>query len=370
MSDLRSPRRAGQFLVDVIAGCPVEQDPDWDVVLTAAASHQLMAWLWWSARERGLLDPVPATMQSAFADADRRPVAAVLETTWQHHRRRTDDLLDQLDDVVTLLQGAGIEVVPLKGAALQVLGVFPDSACRAMTDLDLLVTPGDAARAASLLGTIGYRPIERDPGVTPANHHGTPLRDPARFGSIELHVEPVDATWGAALPAAQVRDAAVDVEWRGHTIAVPCPSDLVTHALVHSYEVDSNRRRRHIDLRTELDVHRLRATHDVDDAHIRRSFDRLGRARTIDIHHHVQQRLFARAGERPTIAARCWWATAAYLDDHPATADRALSLVRTFPPVGGDRLRGHYGQGSMRELRRRRRADVVGRLRQGLRRSA
>jgi hypothetical protein len=364
MSARESARRAKQFLIDVVAGDgPPDADPDWDTIIAVARSHQLVPWLWWSARDRELLEPVPATLRAVFAEADRQPVAALLESAWDHHRRRTDDLLDQFDDAIAVLAGAGIPVMPLKGAALQVLDVFPDRACRTMTDLDLLVARQDADRAASLLCSIGYVPIEQDDRGPQANHHGVPLRNPCRFGSIELHTEPLDARWGAALPAAQVRSAGVEIEWRNHTIAVPCPSDLVIHALAHSYEADSNRRRRRVDLRTELDVHQLRQTHIVDDDRVRWSFERLGRTQTVDLHHHVQRHLFDRPGPRPTLAARGWLTTAQYLDEHPALAERTLALVRVFPPVGGDRLRGHYGQGSIRELRRRRRADLADRMR-------
>ncbi len=356
--------RAADFLVDVIAGSrPPRSHPEWDAVLAVAQSHQLMAWLWWSARRHDLLQPVPAPLRSVLVDPDRQPVASLLEATWEHQQRRTDDLLDQLDDVISLLQGAGIRIVLLKGAALQTLDVFPNRACRAMTDLDLLVAPGDAHGAAALLQTIGYRPIDQRHVVIPANHHGVPLRNPTRFGSIELHTEPLDARWAAALPATQVRTSATEMSWRSHTITIPCASDLVIHALAHSYEADSNRRRCRIDLRTELDVHQLRNTHDIDDERVRRSFERLGRTRTVDLHHEIQRHLFDRRGPRPTIAARGWWTAARYLDDHPETSDRALALVRALPPVGSDRLRGVYGEGSMRELRQRRRTDIVGRVR-------
>ncbi len=66
--------------------------------------------------------------------------------------RRIAAVLKNLDEQAT---AHGLGILPLKGAALHALGVYAAGA-RPMADLDLLVRPADAGRAADLLQSLGY----------------------------------------------------------------------------------------------------------------------------------------------------------------------------------------------------------------------
>jgi hypothetical protein len=153
--------------------------------------------------------PVPLLRKAAFAAAiqglsprlARIPAAKmlpevllerfVLEAVRCEERGRR--IVARLGDTVSLLASSGVEVIPLKGAALLLRGVVP-AGLRPMGDLDLLVVdPALVGKAAAVLTrSTPYRPLldtprhlvlaeENEAVPSPAGEHaGTPLR-------IELH---------------------------------------------------------------------------------------------------------------------------------------------------------------------------------------
>jgi hypothetical protein len=67
-------------------------------------------------------------------------------------------LLGALGEVRAAAAQAGIETVPLKGAALLELGIYRPGE-RGMTDVDLLARPRDLDRLEQVLEKLGYRPM-------------------------------------------------------------------------------------------------------------------------------------------------------------------------------------------------------------------
>ena len=86
-----------------------------------------------------------------------------------------------------MLGRAGIAVILLKGISYAGW-LYPDAAERPMSDVDLLVRPGDHARATELLvAALGYRhagpAIQRSP-----RHHAITLKRPQ--AAVDLHRDP------------------------------------------------------------------------------------------------------------------------------------------------------------------------------------
>jgi hypothetical protein len=137
------------------------------------------------------------------------------------------------------LASAGIPSVALKGAAL-VAAHYPAIGARHVGDLDLLVLPGDVARAADVLRELDCVPETRElPALDgrparprPARHHLPPLRTPGGI-SCELHLA-VPGVHGRRADPAGVLDRAVDVGWRDAALHVPAPDDLLGIACNHA----------------------------------------------------------------------------------------------------------------------------------------
>ncbi len=88
----------------------------------------------------------------------------------------------ELTEIVRWFNEADVPVMLLKGAALN-LTVYPRPDLRPMSDLDLLVRPGDAERALSLLKGHGCRRglelVRRDHGT---NRHALSAENAFGFG--------------------------------------------------------------------------------------------------------------------------------------------------------------------------------------------
>ncbi|GAB4250239.1 nucleotidyltransferase family protein [Deferrisoma sp.] len=102
----------------------------------------------------------------------------------------------QLARALEALGRAGVDVMPLKGVWLA-HRVYPAAHLRPMNDADLLVPPGQRARAHEVLAALGLRPLGET--VPDARPPGSPLpstlyRDPEGAFAVHLHWDLVNAT--------------------------------------------------------------------------------------------------------------------------------------------------------------------------------
>jgi hypothetical protein len=118
---------------------------DWERVLRLAERHGLLAMLFRGLQQPGL-PPVP------------RDVEARLWTYHEQLQCKNRLMADELQVLVSLLEGSGVPVIPFKGPVLAEM-VYGDLALREFGDLDLLVAPADLPRARALLEERGYRPL-------------------------------------------------------------------------------------------------------------------------------------------------------------------------------------------------------------------
>jgi hypothetical protein len=162
-------------LVEPQRDAPAWTDFEWQMACAAAVLHGITPLLATSLRWSG-----PAGWQ-AFVQEQRH------QTLLRH--RRIAAVLKGIDDRAT---AQGLAVVALKGAALHALGVYSPGE-RPMADIDLLVHPADAARAADMLAALDY--------VQTAAVWKHQVFEPGQR-----------ATSGAALPVGEHQDYPVKVE--------------------------------------------------------------------------------------------------------------------------------------------------------------
>jgi hypothetical protein len=131
---------------------------------------------------------------------------------------------DQLAEVAALATTHDVRVLALKGAARLLGGELAGT--RSIGDIDLLVSPPDAARFHSLLqNELGY-------GVSGSSypHH---LPGLTRSGSLGIEVHFRLSRVPLALDVAIWRDTR-SVALGGHPIELPSPTSLVLHTLEHA----------------------------------------------------------------------------------------------------------------------------------------
>ncbi|MGK2950566.1 MAG: nucleotidyltransferase family protein [Acidimicrobiales bacterium] len=180
-----------------------EAAADWDRLLAIADRHRLLPALWSSLEASGALAPVPTAVRATLGDRlgpARALPAMALEDAHRANARRVADLLEQAAEVVGAIADVGVVVVPIKGVDALWSGRYPDPAARTMTDLDLLVAPGQARVAWEVVQRLGYQPA----AAAPAEHHLTPLARPGRPGSVEAHTALLRGRWAGLLPAEAV----------------------------------------------------------------------------------------------------------------------------------------------------------------------
>jgi hypothetical protein len=121
--------------------------------------------------------------------------------------RRNFVLAAELHRVVEALGGAGMPVMPLKGAVALLEPIYPSPSIRVMTDLDLLVPPERREAAIACLSRLGYRPRTAElvlPDVEhPMDRDGIVVDLHWRLSRIPEHGDAA-GIWARARPAGSI----------------------------------------------------------------------------------------------------------------------------------------------------------------------
>jgi hypothetical protein len=150
---------------------------DWDLVLRLAIRHGTLPRLY-----RHLAATCPGVASPA--------AMAKIRAQYEYNSFRNLTQARELIRLLTALETAGIEALAYKGPTLAV-HAYGDLAHRQFGDLDLLVRPHDAARAAALLAEQGYRGAPWPEGAAGAAYlarsHVHALRNANGSVEVELH---------------------------------------------------------------------------------------------------------------------------------------------------------------------------------------
>ena len=154
-------------------------------------------------------------------------------------QRRAAGVREQcIDELLAGFAAAGIQAVLLKGAALAHL-IYPGPALRPMADIDVLVDPADAERAAAVARRLGFSfAAQFDSRFTGRMHH-LPAATAPRSGfpiSLELHLDAIAYDLGDSLTLATLtetprtfrRGEGPDGSALGHT-------DMLRHLTRHTF---------------------------------------------------------------------------------------------------------------------------------------
>ena len=145
-------------------------------------------------------------------------------------------MMHLLERIAVAFEAAGVPVLALKGAALN-LTVYPGPEDRPMDDLDLLVRPEMAGQAIQVLESVGCRPGE--PLVRedffPRFHYEREFRTgiihPVK---IDLHVRPFrPLRYSRTVPPDALWSRAKAVACGRARILIPGPADMLIHLAAH-----------------------------------------------------------------------------------------------------------------------------------------
>lgn len=222
-------------------------------VVAAAVRHRLCGALYQSMARRGAATPLPDFLRHRLG-ADHP--AVVLEGGRLREEAQMRRLLDWTRVVVSALNAAGVQPMPLKGLAMVLDGTQSEPGRRWMCDIDLLIREEDMGTALGVLAALGAVP-GHDHG---ASHHLPPMVLPDRT-EVELHRALVVPELEPALPVARVWRDAVPFETEGLRLMLPSPADAILHNALHAQESKLNYRTCRLPLRRLADVPALMEAH-------------------------------------------------------------------------------------------------------------
>ena len=197
---------------------------DWPRLIDRAVQHGLAPLLYATLR----------TTSPAASAEPPPPMLARLRELYDRHAARHVGRVAKLAEIGAALDGAGITVVVLKGAALG-SAVYRDPAFRTMGDVDLLARQEDLVAANRVLRRLGYTPDDswRSEAWYEAHHHHlAPLVAPDGSLIVELHRSIVEAGEGR-VPVDDLWERAGLEQIGGATFRVLAPSDLLLHLCLH-----------------------------------------------------------------------------------------------------------------------------------------
>jgi hypothetical protein len=210
--------RLARELVNPEPVAPDWSDLEWSIAKGVAAMHGISSLLSTSLRWRG-----PEGWMH-FLDEQRIQVA--------ERHARIEKLLQAIDRSA---REAGLGITPLKGVALHALG-FYSAGERPMADVDLLVQPRDASRAARLIESLGYRESRasyKERGFAPLES-----RSAAALGehsdndiTIELHERICERL---PLNLTDISDVVLPQRPHAGLNDYPSAAALMTHLLLHT----------------------------------------------------------------------------------------------------------------------------------------
>jgi hypothetical protein len=314
----------------------------WEPLLELAGERGVMPLLWSASLRLGLLEPVPSHLLDALGRGvgPRRHAAAVLQLAHRGNAARNADLMEQFDDVIAVLSSAGIPVVALKGTGHIARGVWPDPADRSMRDIDVLVPSVAAPDAQERLIAAGYKAGDRH--REPDQHHLATLYRPGRFGSVEVHKEPVSRGFTKAVRGSDVIAAARPVPGRP-SVLVPSPTHAAVIALVHAYLADGQWRERTIPLRSVHELWRLDALEPVDWAEVRTLLRRIWRGQLVAEHLATAASLLGAEAPAASVGVSRARLRLRVAESPASRVTRPFDMIASGFDAG--RLRRYYGTG-------------------------
>jgi hypothetical protein len=186
-------------------------------------SEGVAAWLYRRWRE------APATQSSSRPFDSRIRVQAMTETATALRVEAA------AAEALGVLQRAGFEPVLLKGLAYRAASQsYPYLDTRATIDVDLLIAPGQGEHAWTALRDAGFVPTPPPDFPTPPGHHHLEGLWSDHRVVVELHTSTSSAhtpseAWRRMRGSAEVR------EWSGVQVLVPSATELLWHAMEHSF---------------------------------------------------------------------------------------------------------------------------------------
>jgi hypothetical protein len=236
------------LLADILATAPsgvatgelrlrlLARDMSWQALVDLAGAQGVILPLIWSLSQRSLLLPLPRASHAPESHPTRQ-----LQSLYRRHLQRRAAQQEQLTEIVAALNNAGVEPLLLKGARYLLAPVGSWCEARDMRDIDLLVRPAEAGRAAAALNARGYA---FESGSPPLDQHLPELFHPKRPSAVELHTEGLSFSARGMLATDEIWRRGLRADWQALRLLMLPPEWQLLHALLNHQVSDRGHVRR------------------------------------------------------------------------------------------------------------------------------
>jgi hypothetical protein len=173
--------------------------------------------------------------RNAGGEGNVGPVHSIVRTHALTEMAATLNVESAAVEALGVLGRAGFEVVLLKGLAYRAAArSYPYLDARSTNDIDALVAPSDGEAAWCALRSAGFTPVPTPAFQRPADHHHLEGLASSSGVTIELHTStsptrPPEEAWK------RVRGSAERKDWNGMSVLVPSATEMLWHAVEHSF---------------------------------------------------------------------------------------------------------------------------------------
>ena len=153
------------------------QKIDWDLFVKISTSQLVLPTLYCNYKRNHLLPFLPEDL-----------VAYMQEIT-SLNRDRNLQIIEQINELNSLLRQNGVNPIFIKGAGYLKQGLYDDSAERMVGDIDFLVSKNEYDLAAKILSDRNYKPVSNLGYDFPNFKHHPRLYNEDHIAAVEIHKE-------------------------------------------------------------------------------------------------------------------------------------------------------------------------------------
>lgn len=229
-----------------------------------------------SAGKHGVL---PATAEGLRQVSKGAPnwqdLVPFLNVFEQQNTTQNVDFLDLMQRAVGRLKSAGIPCVALKGGAF-VVEDEANAPWRQLSDIDLLVSPQDVHRAASVLIENGFHQNSDVAGFSEGLHHHYPALSEPSGKFVELHIRLMQSERDNPVKTEDILANSVSIERGNVTFQIPSPEHRMIHLIAHAQISNWGYVLKRVVLKDVVDAVELSRRHNINWKVVDAAFESIG----------------------------------------------------------------------------------------------
>jgi hypothetical protein len=152
-------------------------DVDWEAVVKVSTSHYVFPAIYCNLKRADFLKYLP------------NDLVDYMKHITNLNRDRNTQILQQAQELNSLLLGNNIRPIFLKGTANLLAGIYEDIAERMVGDIDFIFSKEDYPKAITILREFGYSDFLKTDNRYPQFKHYQKLKNDNNIAAIEIHKE-------------------------------------------------------------------------------------------------------------------------------------------------------------------------------------